>query len=111
MSKSIPWQRVHNLPERPEWVELRATIAENVLEHGWHAEAGAYTVAYGYPEMDASSLWIGLSGLLPDDDPRFLATVLAIEVGLRWEYRMRRRHTYPHELGCELAPIYQFPAA
>jgi len=24
---------------------------------------------------------------------------------------MRRRHTYPHELGCELAPIYQFPAA
>ena len=76
------WQR-HNLPERPEWVELRATIAENVLEHGWHPEAGAYSVAYGYPEMDASSLWIGLSGLLPDDDPRFLATVLAIEAELR----------------------------
>ena len=34
-------------------------------------------------EMDASSLWIGLSGLLPDDDPRFLATVLAIEAELR----------------------------
>src|SRR5204863_9803540 len=36
------WRR-HNLPERPEWVELRATIAENVLEHGWHPEAGAYS--------------------------------------------------------------------
>jgi len=24
---------------------------------------------------------------------------------------MRRRHVYPHELGCELAAIYQFPAA
>ena len=33
--------------------------------------------------MDASSLWIGLSGLLPDDDPRFLATVLAVEADLR----------------------------
>ena len=40
-----------------------------------------------------------------------LSTIVGIEVGLRWEYRMRRRHTYPHELGCELAPIYQFPAA
>ena len=50
---------------------------------GWHEEAGAYTVAYGHPEMDASSLWIGLSGLLADDDPRFLATVLAVEAELR----------------------------
>ena len=33
--------------------------------------------------MDASSLWIGLSGLLADDDPRFLATVLAVEAELR----------------------------
>src|SRR5207244_9087718 len=40
-----------------------------------------------------------------------LSAIVGIEVALRWEYRMRRRHTYPHELGCELAPIYQFPAA
>ena len=67
----------------PEWAALRDRIADNVLEHGWHEEAGAYTVAYGDEEMDASSLWIGLSGLLPDDDPRFLATVLAVEADLR----------------------------
>lgn len=66
-----------------EWSELRERIADNVLDHGWHEEAGAYTVAYGHPEMDASSLWIGLSGLLADDDPRFLATLLAIESDLR----------------------------
>jgi len=54
-----------------------------VLERGWHPEVGAYTVAYEHPDMDASSLWIGLSGLLADDDPRFLATVLAIEAELR----------------------------
>ncbi|HLT11759.1 MAG TPA: trehalose-phosphatase [Micromonosporaceae bacterium] len=67
----------------PEWVALREKIAEEVLNRGWHPEVGAFTVAYGDPEMDASSLWIGLSGLLPDDDPRFLATVLAIEAELR----------------------------
>ncbi|MDQ7909587.1 trehalose-phosphatase [Phytohabitans sp. ZYX-F-186] len=69
--------------DRPEWVELRDRIGHNVLEYGWHEGAGAYTVAYGEEEMDASSLWIGLSGLLPDDDPRFLATVLKVEADLR----------------------------
>ena len=64
-------------------MELRDRIGENVLEHGWNEDAGAYTVAYGDEEMDASSLWIGLSGLLADDDPRFLATVLTVEADLR----------------------------
>ncbi|MFB6394537.1 trehalose-phosphatase [Polymorphospora lycopeni] len=75
--------RRHGDGDRPEWVELRDRIGQNVLEHGWHDGAGAYTVAYGDEEMDASSLWIGLSGLLPDDDPRFLATVLKVESDLR----------------------------
>ncbi len=69
--------------DRPEWRELRDRIAENVLEHGWHEKVGAYTVAYGDADMDAASLWIGLSGLLADDDPRFLATALKIEAELR----------------------------
>ncbi len=73
----------HGMPVDPEWGALRDKIAEDVLTHGWHEEAGAYTVAYGHPEIDASSLWIGLSGLLADDDPRFLATVLAVEAELR----------------------------
>ena len=40
-------------------------------------------VWYRDEEIDASSLWIGLSGLVPDDDPRFLATVLKVESELR----------------------------
>ena len=83
VDRAVQLVRQHGQGERPEWLELRDRIGANVLEHGWHEEAGAYTVAYGYPEMDASSLWIGLSGLLADDDPRFLATVLAIEAELR----------------------------
>ena len=71
------------VPVEPEWYALREKIAENVLTQGWHEEVGAFTVAYGVPDMDASSLWVGLSGLLADDDPRFLATVLAVESELR----------------------------
>ena len=69
--------------ERPDWVELRERIRDDVLEHGWNDSVGAYPVAYGADEIDASSLWIGLSGLVPDDDPRFLATVLKVEAELR----------------------------
>ena len=68
-------------PER--WLELRDRIREDVLDRGWNETVGAYSVAYGVPEIDASSLWVGLSGLVPDDDPRFLATVLKVEAELR----------------------------
>jgi trehalose-phosphatase len=73
----------YNGGAHPNWHDLRDRVGANVLEHGWHEPAGAYTVAYGVPDMDASSLWIGLAGLLPNDDPRFLSTVLAIEADLR----------------------------
>jgi trehalose-phosphatase len=73
----------HGLTPGDGWEDLRATIADDVLTRGWHEEVGAYTVAYDHPEIDASSLWIGLSGLLADDDPRFLATVLKVEEELR----------------------------
>jgi trehalose-phosphatase len=83
VDRALHVMRKHGGKDRPEWVELRDRIGENVLTHGWHDGTGAYTVAFGEPEMDASSLWIGLSGLLDDDDPRFLATVLAVEAELR----------------------------
>ena len=42
--------------------------------------------------------------------PVFL-TVAAIEMFSRWEYRLRRRHAYPHLLGYRLAAIHQFAQA
>jgi GH15 family glucan-1,4-alpha-glucosidase len=83
VDRALEVARRHAGVDRPEWEVLRSTIGAHVLEHGWHDGAGAYTVAYDDEEMDASSLWIGLSGLLPDDDPRFLSTVLKVEADLR----------------------------
>jgi GH15 family glucan-1,4-alpha-glucosidase len=83
VDRAITLVQKHGGVDRPDWHELRERIAENVLVHGWHEKVGAYTVAYGDVDMDAASLWIGLSGLLDDDDPRFLATALKIEAELR----------------------------
>ncbi len=83
VDRALHVMREHGGEDRPEWKDLRDRIGANVLEHGWHSDVEAYSVAYGDEDMDASSLWIGLSGLLPGDDPRFLSTVLRIEADLR----------------------------
>ena len=43
--------------------------------------------------------------------PAGLAGYLGIELGSRWEYRMRRRYAYPHRLGYETAAIHDFKQA
>ena len=83
VARALDLRAMRGEAERPDWVELRERIRANVLAHGWNDAAGAYSVAYGDEEIDASSLWIGLSGLVPEDDPRFLATVLKVEAELR----------------------------
>jgi signal transduction histidine kinase len=40
-----------------------------------------------------------------------MLTLLAVELASRWEYRMRRRHVYPHILGYRLAAIRDFRQA
>lgn len=65
------------------WRGLREEIAAEVLERGYSERVGSYTVAYDDDDLDSAALFIGLSGLLPADDPRFLSTVDAIERELR----------------------------
>lgn len=43
--------------------------------------------------------------------PAALVALLGIELGSRWEYRMRRRYAYPYRLGYELAAIHEFRQA
>lgn len=68
---------------RHDWAVLRERIATDVLERGWHPEVGAFTIAYSDGELDAAALFVGLSGLLRPDDPRFVSTVARIEQQLR----------------------------
>ncbi|MDX2114423.1 MAG: trehalose-phosphatase [Planctomycetota bacterium] len=68
--------------DRADWLALREAIGRDVLAHGWSEAAQSYVFAYGTDDLDAAALWVGLSGLLPADDERFVATVRAVERGL-----------------------------
>lgn len=68
-------------PDR--WHDLADTIREDVLVGGWDDDVTSFTVAYDSPDLDAAVLHIGLSGLLSTSDPRFAATVNAVERELR----------------------------
>ncbi len=72
------------LDREPEaWVELRDKIAADVLDNGWKPEVGSFTAAYEGEDLDASVLAIGLWGLLPADDERFVSTVATLNRELR----------------------------
>ncbi len=80
---------------KPEWASLRDRIAADVLEHGWDGGLplrGAFTSAYGERSLDAATLQVGLTGLLAADDPRFVATVEAVNRELRHGAAVYRYH-------------------
>ena len=65
------------------WRPLRHQIAADVVESGWSEQRRSYTTAYGSTDVDAALLWVGLSGLMPPHDSRFVSTVKAVEDELR----------------------------
>ena len=81
---------------RAHWIELRERIRDDVLANGWSDQVGAFTTAYDGTDLDASVLAIGLFGLIEPDDPRFAATVAAVEKSLRHNETLYR---YKHEDG------------
>ena len=86
----------------PEWEQLRDTIAAEILTEGWNPEVGAFTAAYGSTDLDSAVLAVGLSGLVPPEDPRLAATIDAIEAQLRvgpTVYRYRSGDGLPGKAG------------
>lgn len=68
---------------RPHWTALRDAIAHDVFEHGWKPSRGAFTATYDEDHADAAALWVGLSGMIGQDDPRFRGTVDLVDRELR----------------------------
>lgn len=90
-SKVMCWQTVDRALQvasylgrpRPDWLELRRTIAEDVLTRGYNEKRKMFCAAYDSDEADAATLAVGLSGLLPPYDERFVNTVRGVEKELR----------------------------
>lgn len=68
---------------RPAWERLREVIAADVWEKGFDKRSGVFPGVYGGHELDAAVLTMGMCGMIPPKDPRFIATVEATEKGLR----------------------------
>ncbi|MDX1292303.1 MAG: glycoside hydrolase family 15 protein, partial [Hyphomonas sp.] len=65
------------------WRERADIIRGTILEKAWHPEVGAFTAAFGGTDLDASVLLMAEIGFLPASDPRYVATVEAVDRDLR----------------------------
>lgn len=92
-SKVMAWvafDRAAALAEPTEEVQAQAAhyravadrIHAQVCSRGIDPRRGCFVQAYGSTHTDASLLQIALTGFLPPDDPRVLATVACIETTL-----------------------------
>lgn len=92
----------HGRPMNPDWPALREAIATDVVKNGWNEHVQSFTTAYDGTDLDAASLHVGLTGLIDPEDPRFHATVTAVESELRsgaTVYRYRRDDGLPGDEG------------
>ncbi len=76
------------------WRELRDTVREEVLTHGFDAERNTFTQHYDTTEVDASLLVLPDVGFIAGDDPRMLGTIKAIEEDLLHEGLLLRYRTH-----------------
>jgi GH15 family glucan-1,4-alpha-glucosidase len=59
--------------------DVRAAIFEDVCHNGFNVNLNTFTQYYGGTGLDASLLFLPLSGFLPATDPRVVGTVNALE--------------------------------
>lgn len=75
-----------------KWEQLEATIKNDIMENAWNEKVQAFTQSYSSDDLDASVLLMESYGFIDAKDPRYLATVLAIEKelsngGLLYRYK------------------------
>lgn len=63
----------------PRWRERATVIREKIEREAWSEERGCFVATFGGTELDAALLLMHEVGFVRADDPRFVATVEAIE--------------------------------
>jgi GH15 family glucan-1,4-alpha-glucosidase len=80
------------------WRSHAETIREGILDQAWDERLGHFTSTFGGGDLDASLLLIPEIGLVPANDPRFLATLSTIEKQLRFGNHLYR-YRAPDDFG------------
>ncbi|MFG3552914.1 glycoside hydrolase family 15 protein [Micromonospora sp. NPDC047557] len=75
------------------WAGVRDEIRAAVLREGWNDRIGAFTGAFGSPELDASVLTLPMACFLPATDPRMRSTITTVERELGTDNGLLRRWT------------------
>jgi GH15 family glucan-1,4-alpha-glucosidase len=65
-----------NVPNR--WIEEMKILHRTIINQGFNQEQNSFVRAFGETTLDASSLWIPITGFLPFDDPMVVGTMSAI---------------------------------
>ena len=80
IDRAIRYTEEHGLNEPIDDLrEARRAIFEEVCRDGFNPELNTFTQYYGGTGLDASLLFIPLTGFLPATDPRVVGTVEALE--------------------------------
>lgn len=72
------------------WRERADTVRQNIELGAWYEEGGHYAATFGGKELDASLLQLVELGYVSADNPRFQATLKAVERTLRRGEHMLR---------------------
>jgi len=88
-----------DLPERATWWRERAEpMKQELLRRAWNAEYGRFSSVLDGAELDATLLLLPEFGLVDGHDPRFLATLEAVQKRLR-RGRLLMRYAHPDDFG------------
>jgi GH15 family glucan-1,4-alpha-glucosidase len=80
------------------WRERADAIQQGTFERAWNARKGYFASAFGGEDLDASLLLMPEIGFIEPRDPRFLATLGAIEKHLRFGNHLYR-YRAPDDFG------------
>jgi GH15 family glucan-1,4-alpha-glucosidase len=80
------------------WQEHAATMRERILRESWSEERQAFAESFGGRDLDASVLLMAEVGLIDPMDPRFIATLKALEDHL-CDGPYMRRYEAPDDFG------------
>ena len=72
------------------WGTTASGIGDELLRRAWNPKRNAFSAAFDNDDLDASSLLLAELGLIAPDDPRFIATIEAIERELRRDFHVMR---------------------
>ncbi|MEZ5487190.1 MAG: glycoside hydrolase family 15 protein [Steroidobacteraceae bacterium] len=87
------------LPERAAWWrEHAARMRQQLLARAWNAEHGRFSSVLDGAELDATLLLLPEYGLVEGTDPRFLATLEAVQQRLQ-RGRWLMRYIHPDDFG------------